>query len=194
MAYHFKRFRIRWNQKDKKFHKIKRNRTRSKKAHMNWVRNRGKMKQALRKARIKGKITNRINKGKGIVRKLKVARARWKNIIKSDINLDSFMDRLMLTESEIYKKAKAPILEIDTKDIESMYLALRKIRDNIEFKSKDDRKDFEGWVDNSLEMLDIIKDEGSEISDTDKDFIQDILAFIEQYAEKAGLMDDEEEK
>jgi len=192
MAYRYKRIKIKWNQKDKKFHKIKRNRVKSRKAHINFIRNRGKMRLALRKARIKGKVTMRKNKGKGIFRKLKIARRRWKNILKSDINLDSFLDGMMLTEEQIYEKADAPVLEIGVADIESMYLALKNIRDDVEFKGKDDKKAFQEWIDSSLEILHILKGEDDEISEIDEDFIEEVLSFIEQYAEKAGLMDEEE--
>lgn len=193
MAYKFKRWKIKWNQKDRKFKKIKRDRTRSRKAHLRWVRNKGKMRQALRKSRIKAKKTRRINKSKGIYRKLKIARKRWKNILKSDRSLDMFMNGLLLSEEEIYEKYEPPEVELDVADIHAIKIELKKIRDDIELEDRDDKKVFNDWMDSAIEILEELESEDDEISRSHEDFLEEVIAFIEQYAEEIGIMDDENE-
>ncbi len=192
MAWKFRRWKIKWNQKDKKFKKIKKNRTRARKAHLNWVRNRGKMKQALRKSRIKSKRTRRLNKSKGIYRKLKLARKRWKNILKSDINLDNFFNDMMLNEDYIYEKYAPPELEIDVHDVHAIKMELKKIRDDIELENREDKKTFNDWMDYAIDLLDELEEEGEEIDLDHESFLEEVLAFIEQYAEEMGIMDEEE--
>lgn len=193
MSYKFKRWRIRWNQKERKFKKIKRDRGRSRKAHIRWKRNRGKMRQALRKSRIKSKKTRRLNKSKGIYRKLKVARKRWKNILKSDRSLDMFMNGLLLSEDEIMEKYEPPEIELDISDVLQIKIELRKIRDDIELEDREDKKIFNDWMDSTLEILDELIAEDDDISRDHEDFLEEVIAFIEQYAEEVGIMDDEEE-
>lgn len=192
MSYRFRRWRIKWNQKERKFKKIKRDRTRSRKARLRWKRNRGKMVQALRKSRIKAKKTRRINKSKGIYRKLKVARSRWKNILKSDRSLDMFMSGLLLTEDEIMEKYEPPEIELDVEDVHQIKIELKKIRDDIELEGREDKKTFNDWMDSALDILDELENEDEDITSDSKDFLEEVVAFIEQYAEEVGIMDEEE--
>jgi hypothetical protein len=92
MGYRFKKWKIKWKPNEKKFKKRKIDRQSSKKAYNNWRKNRGKMMAALRKSKAKRKLANKKNKAKGMYKKLSVARKRWKNILKSDINLSNFLD------------------------------------------------------------------------------------------------------
>src|SRR6056297_1427266 len=99
MAWKFRKWRIRWNPSKRRFLKKRRNRKTSRDAHIRFKRNRGKMRQALRKSRIKGRVAQRRNKAMGIYKKLSTARKRWKNILKSDMNLDIYLN--ILSEEDL---------------------------------------------------------------------------------------------
>src|SRR6056297_1880810 len=101
MAYKFKRWRIRWNPQKRRFVKKKRDRQKSLKAHRRWRSNKGKMKAAMRRSKVRRKLTMKRNKAKGIYKKLKIARNRWKNILKSDINLDNVTNLIYEADEHI---------------------------------------------------------------------------------------------
>jgi hypothetical protein len=63
MAWKFKRWKIKYDNKKNKFNKIKRDREKSRQAHIRWRKNKGKMKAALRKSKIKRKQTMKKKQG-----------------------------------------------------------------------------------------------------------------------------------
>lgn len=193
MSWNYKRYRVRWNQKKKKFRKIKRDRQLSRKAHIRWKKNRGKMKQGLRKARIKGKITQRKNKSAGIYHKLQVARKRWKNILKSDNNLEHILSSMILSEQEIMERYAPPEIELDVDDITGIKRELKKIRDDIEMGNVEDEKVKQEYIDSALDILDGLEDEDEDIMPDDYEFLEELLGFIEEYAEEVGLIDSDDE-
>lgn len=183
----FRKWKIKWNPKRRKFKKHMRKRSSSFEAHMRYRRNRGKMKQALRKSRIKGRIQNKKNKAMGIYKKLALARKRWKNLLKSDINMEMWMDSL-LNEATI-----APEIDIDPNEIEDIKYALRQIQRNIELEDEEEQKEFEDFIDDALTVLDdfeTVEDLESEEEET----LADIISFIEEFAEEADLIADEDEE
>jgi hypothetical protein len=193
MAWKFKRWKIKYDNKKNKFNKIKRDREKSRQAHIRWRKNKGKMKAALRKSKIKRKQTMKKNKARGIYKKLKMARKRWKNIIKSDRNLENFFDGMLMTEEQIFEKYEPPELEMDPQDIHQLKIELKKIRDDIELEDREDKKIFNDWMDSAIELLDYLQYEDDEISRDHEDFIEEVIAFIEQYAEEVGMIDEEED-
>lgn len=193
-SWKYKRWKIRWQPSQKKFKKIQRNRTKSRKAHLNWRKNRGKMKQALRKARIKGKITQRKNKAKGIYKKLKIARKRWKNLLKSDINLELMMDQTLLSEAILREKYSMPELEVDAdSDVKDIISALREIKKNLSMADYDDEKVKEDYIDSAIDNLkDLMGEE--DLDKEEEDFIEEIISFIEEFAEEADIIDHSDEE
>lgn len=189
MAWKYKRWKIRWQPGQRKFKKIKRDRQRSRKAHLRWRQNRGKMKQALRKARIKGRITQRKNKSKGIYRKLKIARRRWKNLLKSDVNLQSFMDLNLLSEQQLVEKYGAPEIDVDAdSDITSIIDALKDMKANLDMADYEDEEVKEEYIDNAIEKLEDLDDQ-EELSEDDEDFIEEVISIIEEFAEAIGELE-----
>ena len=189
MAWKYKRWRIRWNQKDRKFRKIKRDRQRSRKAHLRWKKNRGKMKMGLRKARIKGRITRRRNKAKGIYRKLKIARKRWKNMIKSDVNLGSFADLHLLSESQLIERYGAPELDVDVdSDIPSIIDALKEMQKNLDMADYEDEEIKDEYINSAIDKLEDLEDQ-DELSEDDEDFIEEVISMIEEFAEAIGELE-----
>jgi hypothetical protein len=186
MAWKYKRWRIRWQPQKRKFKKIRRDRQKSRKAHLRWKKNRGKMKQALRKARIKGRITQRKNKAKGIYTKLKRARKRWKNILKSDINLSTVMDIHLLSERQLIERYGAPEIEVDSEsDIPSIIDALKEMKENLDMADYEDEETKEDYIDNAIDKLETIEDQ-EELTEEDEDFIEEVISFIEEFAEAIG--------
>jgi len=185
MAWHFKRWRIKWNKKARRFKKIRRNRQLSRAAHVRFIRNRAKMKAALRKTRIKGKIANRKNKAAGLYRKLSLARKRWKNILKSDMNLDKYFDYL------INEDKNAPEITLGPDDISDIKKSLEMMKQNLEFDDEDQKKDFDEYVDLSLDYLDSLSD-NDDLDNQDEDFLSELLSFIEEFGEEAGLINSDE--
>lgn len=193
-AWKYKRWKIRWQPAKKKFKKIQRNRQKSRKAHLTWRKNRGKMKQALRKARIKGRITQRKNKAKGIYKKLKVARSRWKNILKSDINLELMMDTTLLSERVLREKYSMPELEVSAEDdIKDIVLALKEIKKHLDMADYDDEKVKEEYIDSAIEGLKELEDD-DDLDKDDEDFLEEIISFIEEFAEEADIIDHSDEE
>lgn len=193
MAWKYRRWKIRWQPKKRKFKKIQRNRQKSRKAHLTWKKNRGKMKMALRKSRIKGKITQRKNKAKGIYKKLKVARKRWKNILKSDRNLDAFMDLNILSEQQLVEKYGSPELEVDAgSDTDDIIKALRDMQQNLGMADFEDEEIKDEYINAAIDKLEEIESH-EELSDEDEDFIEEVISFIEEFAEAADLINSDDE-
>lgn len=189
MAWKYKRWRIRWQPKTRKFKKIKRDRQRSRKAHLNWKKNRGKMKMGLRKARIKGRITRRRNKSKGIYKKLKVARKRWKNILKSDVNLGSFADLNLLSEQQLIEEYGAPELDVDAdSDIDAIIDALKEMQNNLDMADFEDEDVKDEYINAAIDKLEELENQ-EELSEDDEDFIEEVISMIEEFAEAIGEID-----
>lgn len=193
MAWKYRRWKIRWQPKKRKFKKIQRDRQRSRKAHLRWKKNRGKMKMALRKARIKGKITQRKNKAKGIYKKLKIARKRWKNILKSDRNLDAFMDLNILSEQQLIEKYGSPELEVDAEsDTNDIIKALRDMQQNLGMADFEDEEIKDEYINAAIDKLEEIE-EKEELDEEDEDFIEEVISFIEEFAEAADIISSDDE-
>jgi hypothetical protein len=122
-----------------------------------------------------------------------MARKRWKNIIKSDRNLENFFDGMLMTEEQIFEKYEPPELEMDPQDVHQLKIELKKVRDDIELEDREDKKIFNDWMDSAIELLDYLQYEDDEISRDHEDFIEEVIAFIEQYAEEVGMIDEEED-
>lgn len=194
MAWKYRRWKIRWQPKQRKFKKIQRDRQGSRKAHLRWKKNRGKMKMALRKARIKGKITQKKNKAKGIYKKLAVARKRWKNILKSDVNLDLFMDLNVLSEEQLTEKYGAPELEVDaSSDISDIIAALKDMKQNLGMADFEDEELKDEYLADAIDKLEEIE-EKEELEDEDEDFIEEVISVIEEFAEAADIIDTDDEQ
>ena len=188
MAWKFRRWRIRWKPKKRKFIRFRRDRQKSREAHLRFRRNRGKMKQALRKARIKGKVTMRKNKAMGIYKKLAKARKRWKNILKSDVSMDMFMDNMLNEEKDTFT------FTIETlEDLDGMVQILQHMKQNIEFEDEEETEEFEDFIDNAVERLKDIKQTGDPY-DFDEDFLEDLVSFIEEYAEEGDVFDEDDKE
>jgi len=186
MAWKYKRWKIKWNPKKRKFKKIKRDRKLSRDAHIRALMNKGKMKMALRKSRLKGRITMKKNKAMGIYKKLAVARKRYKNILKSDMNMETFFDQM------INEEKYTPEMELDTSDLEQIIYSLKQIQRNVEFDDKEETKDFEDYVDSIVKYISSY-DSSSEFSDDDREFFGEILSIIEEFGEEAGLLADDDD-
>ena len=185
MAYKFKKWRIRWQKGTKKFKKIRRDRTKSRAAHYRFIRNRGRMKKGLRIARRKGRLQIKKNKAAGIYKKMALARKRWKNIIKSDVNLDNFLDRL---DEEL----NAPELEIIAdKDLDGVIQILQDIKKNIKLDDDEDQEELKKFVDDTIEVVHGFKNL-EDLESEDEAFFNDILSFIEEYGEEAGYIEDDD--
>jgi hypothetical protein len=187
MAYKFKKFKIKWNKKKGKFLKRKVNRQASRKASLRWRRNRGKMMGALRKARRKGKITNRRNKSRGIFRKLKVARKRFKNILRSDVDMSMFVS-MILNEENIMN---VPEIEIDREvDLDHMSDSLQDIKSFLE-DSEEYQEAQREFIEHAMDVIEDLKylDE-DDLTDEEMDQISDILDLIDDYAAICGEYDD----
>jgi hypothetical protein len=180
----FKRYRIKWNAKKRKFLKKKKNRQTSRKAYMRWKKNKSTMKAALRRSKAKRKRSMKRNKARGMYKKLKRARKQFKSFLKHDVEYDSILNVLM--EGEI------PEVEIivEPEDIDGIKEALLDLRDNLEFDS-DDELEVMQFIEDSEELLDNIS--GEELEDEDIEALQDILGVIDDYAEMAGIYDEEDE-
>ena len=187
MAYKFRRWRIRWNKKEKRFKKIKRDRQKSRDAHLRFKRNRGVMKAALRKSKIKSRVTRKKNKAMGIYRKLAVARKRWKNILKSDMNIDRYLNYQINEQLDIN-----PEIEVDVNDLEDIKYAMRQIARNVTFDDKEEKEEFELFVKDALKIIDEFKNV-DDLDEDDHDLMSDIIAFIEEFGEEAGLLSQDDE-
>lgn len=191
MAYKFRRWRIRWQKDKKRFKKIKRDRRKSREAHVRWRKNRGKMLAALRKSKPRRKLANRKNKARGIYRKLALARNRWKNILKSDINLDNFDQTLFLSEESQLDEKMMPTIEIDSSDILGFIDVLNGIKSNHDWENKEDQDEALEFIHDSIERLKEIRDSaGEDLYDEDEDFLEELVAFIEEYGEETGDIDE----
>jgi len=186
VAWKYKRWKIKWNPKKRKFKKIKRDRKLSREAHIRALRNKGKIKMALRKSRLKGRITMKKNKTMGIYKKLAVARKRYKNILKSDMNMEIFFDQM------INEEKYTPEMELDTSDLEQIIYSLKQIKRNVEFDDKEETKDFEEYVDSIVKYISSY-DSSSEFNDDDREFFGEILSIIEEFGEEAGLLSDDDD-
>lgn len=196
MAYKFKKWRIRWQQDKKRFKKIKRNRKKSRDAHVRWKKNRGKMLSALRKSKPRRKLANRKNKARGLYKKLSRARKRWNNIIKSDINLDNFDQTLFLNENSILDEKMMPTIEIDSADLQAFIDVLNAIKSNHDWETKEDQDEALEFIHDSIDRLKEIRDNaGEDLFDEDEDFLEELVAFIEEYGEESGDIgnDDDED-
>lgn len=186
MAWKYKRWKIKWNPSKKKFIKKRRDREASRKAHVRCRQNKGKVRAALRKSRIKGRVQRKKNKAMGIYKKLSLARKRWKNLIKSDMNIDMYLDSV-LNESSF-----APEINLDAEDIEDIKYALKQIQRNVEMEDKEDRKELDDYIDDALKVLDGYEST-EDLEEDDEEFLSDLISFIEEFAEEAGLIEDDDE-
>ena len=187
MAFKFRKWRIRWQKPTKKFKKIRRDRNKSRDAHLRFMRNKGTMKRGLRIARRKGRLQMKKNAAAGIYKKMSLARKRWKNIIKSDVNLDNFLDM------RLNEELNSPELEIIAdKDLEGIIQILQDIKKNIELDDEEDQKELNSFVDDSIELIGDYKNI-AELEADDEQFMADILSFIEEYGEEAGYIEPDDE-
>jgi hypothetical protein len=184
-AFKFKRYGIKWNPRKRKFFKKKRNRQASRKAYMRWKRNRSKMKSALRRSKAKRKRAMRRNRARGIYKKLSVARKRFKSILKHDVEIDDFIN--ILNEKE---KPRAEIV-LEPEDLDGVKEALRDLRDNLEFDN-DDVLDVLQFIEDSEELIDGMG--GDELEEEDLDALEEIIAMIDDYAEKIGIYGEEDKE
>lgn len=183
MAWKFKKYRIKWNKDERKFKKKIRDRKTSYEAHLNWRRNRAKMKAALRKSKVKRKLTMKKNKARGIYKKLKIARERYKHLLKADIDMNMFVDNL-LNESEFE-------LSLSHGDLNDLIDILKEIKINVELEDPKEQKELESYIDEVIKELSEYKDI-EELQDADKDFLEDIISFIEEYAEEIGELEQDD--
>lgn len=183
----FKRWKIKWNPKKRKFQKKKRDRKVSRDAHMRYLTNKSAIKMGLRKSRIKGRIQMKKNKAMGMYKKLAVARKRHANILKSDINLDMFFDQML------HEGKYIPEVEIGDEDLEHMIYNLKQIERNVEMETKEEQEEFEQYVDDIITTIKALED-ADELTKEDEEFLSEILSLIEEFGAEAGLIDDTDEK
>jgi hypothetical protein len=182
-AFKFRKYRIKWNPKKRRFFKKKKNRQASRKAYMRWKRNKSKMKSALRRSKAKRKRSMRRNKARGMYKKLKIARKKYKSILKHDVELDGVLG--LLTEEE----ALGAEIFLEPEDIEGAKEALEDLRDNVEFDS-DDVLEVMQFIEDSEELLDDIN--GNDLEDEDIEVLEEIVSIIDDYAEETGIYDEDE--
>lgn len=192
MPYKYRKWKIKWQKDTKKFKKIKRNREKSRDSYNNWRRNKGKMLAALRKSKPQRKLQMKKNKARGMYKKLSIARKRFKNILKSDINLDNMLDgRLFLDEA--FLAEEGPSIDIEKSDIEGIIAILKSIQENHKWDDKDDQETTEEFIRVSIEHLGLFKD-AQELFDSEENFLEELIAFIDEYAEDVGAFDEIEEE
>ena len=187
MAWKYKKFRIKWSKKTGRFLKKKVNRKASRNASLRWRRNRGKMKSALRKARRKGKVTNRRNKSRGIFKKLKVARKRFKNILRSDLDMSMFVSSILNEDSMMEVPELVLNKEVDLDDLSDTLRDLQSdLSDDLDY-----REAVDGFIEHALEVLQDLKDvDEDDITEEEMDQISDIIDLIDDYAALRGEYDD----
>jgi uncharacterized protein YaaR (DUF327 family) len=185
MAWKFKRYRIKWNKKKRTFVKKKVDRNRSRKARLRWRKNRAKMRAGLRKARRKAKRTMKRNKAAGMYRKLKVARKRYKSVLKQDVDMDLFISSI-LNENN----SSIPELELDQDiDLDDMIDTLKDIQ--VDLKDEEEYKDsVQEFVEDAIKVLTDLKSRDPDgFDEEDLDMLHDIIDVIEEYY---GLEDEDE--
>jgi len=147
------------------------------------------MKAAMRRSKVRRKLTMKRNKAKGIYKKLKIARNRWKNILKSDVNLGSFADLYLLSEEQLVEKYGAPEIDVDAdSDIESIIDALKEMQKNLDMADFEDEEIKDEYINAAIDKLEDIDDQ-EELSEDDEDFIEEVISMIEEFAEAIGELE-----
>jgi hypothetical protein len=137
-------------------------------------------------------LANKKNKARGIYKKLSVARKRWKNVLKSDINLDNMLDgRLFLDESFLYEEG--PIIDIEDSDIPSIIAVLKNIRDTREWEDTEDEEIAQEFIKDAITQLEEIED-AQDLFDNEEEFLEELIAFIEEYGEDIGEIEDDDDE
>ena len=188
MAYKFRRYKIKWSLKRRKFRRKKIDRKRSRKAHMTFMRHRSTMLAALRRNRQKIRRKAAKNKNAGMWIKLKKARKRFKHLLKNSVEYG--MPNILYEEIDFQ-----PEVELDEDDLEEMLGALDEIRDTIEHEDDDeeDRKSYEEYIDNAKAIIQHILDHG-DVPETEEDeeMVSDVLRFIDVFYTIQDEDEDEE--
>lgn len=186
MAWKFKKFRIKWDKGKKQFKKKKRDRATSYKAHLRWRKNRSKMKASLRKSKVKRKLSMRRNKAMGIFRKLKLARKRFASVLKNDVSLNQLVNNVFRLD-----ESNDMILDMSHKDLDDLIDILKDLKSNIEIDDDKEHEEFMEFINDAIKSLHDYKDI-EELEDTDKEFLEDIISFIEEYGEEIGALEQDD--
>jgi hypothetical protein len=172
MGYKFKRYKIKWQSKKNKFKKRKINRKKSRKAYQNFLKHKSVYLKNLRKARIKGKKKMRRNKTRGIFKKMKAARKRFKNYLKN--SLEVFCDNLLNEDTEYEAE-----IELDDDDMEDVFDIMQELLDD-EIITADQYADY----------INVLENAGDDEDEYDDMLMAEILKLIDYYH---YLQDDKEE-
>jgi flagellar hook-basal body complex protein FliE len=172
MGYRFKRWKIKWNLKRGKFKKRKIDRKRSRKAYQNFLKHKSTYMKNLRKARIKGKKKMRRNKTRGIQKKLKAARKRFKNYLKN--SLEVFCDNLLNEDTEYEAE-----IELDDEDVKDVLDIMQELLDD-GIITDDQYRDY----------IDVLESDEDDEDDYDDMLMAEILKLIDYYS----LQKDQEEE
>lgn len=171
MAYKFKRYKIKWNFKKRKFKKIKKDRKKSREAYMRFRRHRAKMLAALRKNRKKIKRKSARNRNAGIQRKLARARKKYKHLLKNSLEYE--LNTLLFEGQEI-----EPEVEIDEDDLKEVADTL----DDMKSVVGDEDEELEKYIDDAKDVILHVIEAGDRSSDQrDERAVSDILRFVENF-------------
>ena len=192
MAWKFRKFKIKWQKGNKRFKKRRINRENSRKSHLMWKKNKGKMMAALRKSKPKRMLANRKNKAKGMYKKLARARKTWRNILKSDVNLENFLDgRVFLQEDNVLFE-EGPTLDLGIKDIDSIISVLNSIKNDNDWDDKEDKEFAQSFINDAIEYVSKFKS-FDDLMDSEEDYLEEILIFIDKYAVMNDIYDELED-
>lgn len=175
MAYHFKRYKIKWDLKTRRFKKIKKDRKKSREAYQRFMRNKGKMLAALRKNRKKIKRKAARNRNAGIQVKLAKARKRYKHLLNN--SLEYTLDNVLFEAKEM-----EPEVSITERDLVEIDHTLSVIKGSVDFNSPEERDEFFQYIEDSRFLIQDVINRGDDASDKDdENAVSGILRFIETF-------------
>ena len=175
MSYKFKRYKIKWDLKKRKFKKIKKDRKRSREAYIRFRKNRAKMLAALRKNRKKIKRKAARNKNAGIQMKLKKARKKYKYLLQNSLEYN--INNILFEAQEM-----EPEIEITEKDLDELDDILSSIKASMDFDTAEERKEFYQWISDSRTLVkDVLNHGNNPNTDENDKAISEILKFVDTY-------------
>jgi hypothetical protein len=175
MPYKFKRYKIKWDIKKRKFKKIKKDRKKSREAYQRFRKNRGKMLAVLRKNRKKIKRKAARNRNAGIEQKLAKARNKYKHLLNN--SLEYSIDNILFESKEM-----EPEVEIGEDDLKELDKALSDIKLSVDIDDKEEQEEFDQYIEDSKALVKSIIDNGDEGSNNhDEDAVSEILKFVDTF-------------
>lgn len=175
MAYKFKRYKIKWDLKRRKFKKIKKDRKKSREAYQRFRKNKGKMLAALRKNRKKIKRKKARNNNAGIQQKLKKARKKYKHLLNN--SLEYSIDNILFEAKEM-----EPEVEITDSDLDELHQTLGSIKSSVEIEDKEEKEEFNQFIEDSKALVKNVIENGDEVNNkADEEAVSEILKFVDMF-------------